>query len=399
MEPFLSMSSTLHCDEDAEEVASSGASGAWASPPSSSPPRFSASSFYDDAHCPVADLLSAELQHAPRPGYLARLRDGSLDPAARRGAINWILKAETPSAHPPLLHSFCAGLPPSPAHDGVPRRELPRQVSLVAGTPGGYYKGSTFLRFGSSLCFHGRVNLTGVCPWRRTQKGVGWPWQLLAVACLSVAAKMEETDPPPLLDLQVLELTFVFDTQTVARMELLLMAALRWRMRPVTPFDFLGHFAGLLRPGPQRREAGPMFSRFFELLLGTQRVVEFLGYRPSAIAAAAVLCVAGDNGADVDLCSRFHDVVSKDAVEGCRRLMEQCLPDACRMSGRLKSAPAVSEPLALAPPQSPVGVLDAAACASCDSQKSAAEPTAKQRRLPAPCTESTGSSSVVGDDP
>ena len=37
------------------------------------------------------------------------------------------------------------------------------------------------------------------------QKGKAWMIQLLSVACLSLAAKMEETEVPLLLDLQVME--------------------------------------------------------------------------------------------------------------------------------------------------------------------------------------------------
>lgn len=65
--------------------------------------------------------------------------------------------------------------------------------------------------------------------------------QLLSVACVSVAAKMEETHVPSLLDLQILDQRYVFDPHTVGRMELLLMTALGWRMRAITPFDFLPH--------------------------------------------------------------------------------------------------------------------------------------------------------------
>ena len=36
------------------------------------------------------------------------------------------------------------------------------------------------------------------------QKGKAWMTQLLSVACFSIAAKIEETDAPLILDLQVL---------------------------------------------------------------------------------------------------------------------------------------------------------------------------------------------------
>lgn len=78
---------------------------------------------------------------------------------------------------------------------------------------------------------------------------MGWTWRLLAVACLSVAAKMEETAAPPPEELQRASAQFVFLSAAVRRMELFLMTVLRWRMRPVTPFDFVEFFAGLLSAG------------------------------------------------------------------------------------------------------------------------------------------------------
>lgn len=78
------------------------------------------------------------------------------------------------------------------------------------------------------------------------QEDKGWPMQLLAVACLAVAAKMEETRVPVLIDLQIKEPKFVFRPKTVQRMELLVMATLRWRLRSVTPFDFAQLFIAKL---------------------------------------------------------------------------------------------------------------------------------------------------------
>lgn len=74
----------------------------------------------------------------------------------------------------------------------------------------------------------------------------GWPFQLLSVACLSLAAKMEELYVPWLLDLQMLEPTYVFEPKTIQRMELLVLATLKWRLRSVTPFDFLHYFISML---------------------------------------------------------------------------------------------------------------------------------------------------------
>jgi cyclin D3, plant len=83
-------------------------------------------------------------------------------------------------------------------------------------------------------CFlGGALRLTGGQPWTA---------RLAAVACVALAAKVEETRVPLLLDLQLCagdEDAYVFEAKTVRRMELLVLSALGWRMHPVTPFSYL----------------------------------------------------------------------------------------------------------------------------------------------------------------
>ncbi|MQM23175.1 hypothetical protein Taro_056238 [Colocasia esculenta] len=81
-----------------------------------------------------------------------------------------------------------------------------------------------------------------------------WMAQLLAVACLSLAAKMEETHVPFLLDLQVEEARYVFEARTVRRMELLVLSTLAWRMGTPTAPSFIDHFL-------RRRSSAEMASR------------------------------------------------------------------------------------------------------------------------------------------
>lgn len=40
---------------------------------------------------------------------------------------------------------------------------------------------------------------------------------------------------------------FIFDSQTIQRMEMLILGALKWRMRSITPFSFLSFFISLLK--------------------------------------------------------------------------------------------------------------------------------------------------------
>ena len=115
---------------------------------------------------------------------------------------------------------------------------------------------------------------------RHFQGDKPWMNQLAAVTCLSLAAKVEETQVPLLLDLQVCRVSikkkrkrkkepldvsifcwidyfrfesgfcetfqvedtkYVFEAKTIQRMELLVLSTLQWKMNPVTPLSFIDH--------------------------------------------------------------------------------------------------------------------------------------------------------------
>jgi cyclin D3 len=120
----------------------------------------------------------------------------------------------------------------------------------------------------------------------RFRRDKPWMGQLAAVACLSLAAKVEETQVPLLLDLQVCakfaiwvfvkmsslcllnqlsifnfvfsrvinygvlcfslffqveDAKYVFEAKTIKRMELWVLSTLHWRMNPVTSISFFDH--------------------------------------------------------------------------------------------------------------------------------------------------------------
>ncbi|GLT49399.1 hypothetical protein SLA2020_229570 [Shorea laevis] len=126
----------------------------------------------------------------------------------------------------------------------------------------------------------------------RFQRDNPWMGQLAAVACLSLAAKVEEIHVPLLLDLQVEESKYVFEAKTVQRMELLVLSSLEWRMHPVTPISFLHH---IIRRLGLRTELHWVFLwRCERLLLSLIADSRFLGYRPSILAAATMLRVIKD---------------------------------------------------------------------------------------------------------
>ncbi|KAI4384275.1 hypothetical protein MLD38_002452 [Melastoma candidum] len=121
---------------------------------------------------------------------------------------------------------------------------------------------------------------------RSLPQSEGWPMQLLSVACLSLAAKMEEPLVPSLLDIQVEGAKHVFEPRTIRRMELLVLAALDWRLRSITPLCFLSFFA--FKVDPTGTFVGYLVSHATELILSNIQEISFLGYRPSSIAAAAL---------------------------------------------------------------------------------------------------------------
>ncbi|KAK7343532.1 hypothetical protein VNO77_12333 [Canavalia gladiata] len=325
LSPDPSTAGNLFCGEDVGQVISD------------YPPPESLPADYDEET--IATLIETETHHMPEKGYLRRCRDRYIDITARLDAINWILK----------VHAFYQFRPVT-----------------------------AFL----SVNYLDRFLSCSSLP-----RPSGWAFQLLSVACLSLAAKMEEPNVPLLLDLQLFEPRFVFEPKTVQRMELWVMSNLNWRLRSVTPFDYLHHFISNL---PSSSESvNRFFSTASDLILSTTRVIDFLGFAPSTVAAAAVLCSAARDivSPNAQLPSCFHGRVNKEMVRCCHQLMEEYVVDTCPASCNKERIP---EP---APPSSPIGVLDAASCVSCDtrsdrnntaSSAELAEPSNKRLRSSAP---------------
>ncbi|KAL9666274.1 hypothetical protein QQ045_000600 [Rhodiola kirilowii] len=138
-----------------------------------------------------------------------------------------------------------------------------------------------------------------------------WMGQLVAVACLSLAAKMEGIDVPLLVNLQVEGAKYVFEGKTVQRMELLVLSGLKWKMNSVTPFSFLDH----------------LIRRFGSLAVSVIADARSLRYRPSVLAAATMLCVIQEFepresfGYQEQLINVLK--LSKDYLEECYNLVSE----------------------------------------------------------------------------
>ncbi|KAE8704148.1 Cyclin-D3-1 [Hibiscus syriacus] len=182
----------------------------------------------------------------------------------------------------------------------------------------------------------------------RFQSDKPWMTQLAAVACLSLAAKVEETQVPLLLDLQVEESKYVFEAKTIQRMEILVLSTLQWKMNPVTPIPFLDYIARRL--GLKGHCCWKFLRRCDQILLSVISDSRFLCFLPSVMAIAVMLQVM-----DIEL--EFQNQllgnlgIDKDKVdESCKLIMELART---RVEGNRSNKRRFSSI-----PGSPIGVMD-----------------------------------------
>ncbi|MCD7461283.1 Cyclin-D2-1 [Datura stramonium] len=277
----------------------------------------------------VALMIEKECEHMPCGDYLEKLRNGDFDFGARREILDWICK----------VHSH--------------------------------------FNFGP-LCLYLSVNyLDRFLSAYDLPKGKVWMIQLLAVACLSLAAKMEETEVPLSLDLQIEEAKFVFEARTIQRMELLVLSTLKWRMQAVTPFTFIDYF--LKKINDDQIASRSSITKAVNLILGTLKGIHFLEFKPSEIAAAVAISVVvkTETVGTEKATSALLQLVQEDRVKKCVELIQES-----SLLSDLVIGPVASTPLV---PQSPIGVLDAA-CLCYKSDDSSAnstdnDPVTKRRKV------------------
>ncbi|XP_010926356.2 cyclin-D4-1 [Elaeis guineensis] len=284
----------------------------------------------------IALLVEKELEHMPRKDYAKRLQNGDLDISVRRDAIDWIGKVHAHYKFGPLS---------------------------------AYLSVNYMDRFLSAY---------------KLPEGKAWMTQLLTVACLSLAAKIEETEVPLSLDLQVGEAKYVFEAKTIQRMELLVLSTLKWRMQAVTPFSFIDYFLQKFNDG--NSPTNSVVSRSVELILSSVRGTGFLGFRPSEIAAAVAFSALGEIqtvGIKNTLSCCIH--VDKERVLRCNEVIQ-------RMTLMEKESSQSVSLSVSSVPHSPIGVLDAASLSykrdditvGSDANSNESTPAAKKRKLSRP---------------
>ncbi|GLT47326.1 hypothetical protein SLA2020_210310 [Shorea laevis] len=155
------------------------------------------------------------------------------------------------------------------------------------------------------------------------QRGMPWMVQLVAVTCLSLAAKIEEIQVPLLLDLQVEEKKYVFEAKTIQRMELLVLSSLQWKMHPVTPLSFLDHI--IRRLGLKTHLHWEFLQRCERLLLSVVSDSRSVRFLPSVLATATMMHVIEqvDPSHSIDYQNQLLGVlkISKEQVNECYKLI------------------------------------------------------------------------------
>ncbi|CAN6300660.1 unnamed protein product [Urochloa humidicola] len=260
----------------------------------------------DDVVASLMEKEKEQLIDVAKGGYLQRLNSGGLVSSWRIAAIDWINKAQ---AH----HNF------------------------------------------GPLCFYLSVNyLDRFLSTNEPPTDRPWMQQLLSVACLAIAAKMEETVIPRCTDFQVCSEKYKFGAEAIKNVELFVLSSLNWRMQAVTPFSYINYFVDKFAKG--KPLSCGFASRCTELVLGTLGATKFLQFKPSEIAAAVVLSAAVESHV-LDFSSALiasNIPVDKENLRRCREAMQEV--GLVKKNEERNASPSV--------PNSPSGVLDTTSCFS-----------------------------------
>lgn len=93
-----------------------------------------------------------------------------------------------------------------------------------------------------------------------------WAIKLLSIACLTLAAKMEEFNVPGLSEFKLDD--YCFEGKVIQKMELLVLTTFEWKMGIITPFDFLSYF---ITKFCKESPSSPIFSKTMQLIFTTMK--------------------------------------------------------------------------------------------------------------------------------
>ncbi|KAJ9540822.1 hypothetical protein OSB04_027328 [Centaurea solstitialis] len=170
-----------------------------------------------------------------------------------------------------------------------------------------------------SLTYFDRFNSTRVI-----DNGKEWAIQLLCIACLSLAAKMEEQIVPSLS--QYKAQGYTFESSVIQRMELMVLTTLEWKMCWITPFAYLHHFFSKICDECDSNQF--LVSKAVALIFDFSKEVNLMDHRPSVVAIAAVLLVCDDQLTrntlefKIDVVSSLHSLEKQECIYECYNLLK-----------------------------------------------------------------------------
>ncbi|KAK4260167.1 hypothetical protein QN277_003317 [Acacia crassicarpa] len=157
---------------------------------------------------------------------------------------------------------------------------------------------------------------------RSIDEGKDWAIQLLSMACLSLAAKMEEQNVPTLSEFPGKE--YHFEIKVIKKMELLILDSLGWKMGSVTPFAYLQY---LVKKFSLQSKPEAIISRAIDHIMAIVKDISSIDQRPSVIASAALLAASDATltRQSVDLCvsSISWGSLESELVFSCYNLMQE----------------------------------------------------------------------------
>ncbi|XVE51233.1 hypothetical protein DITRI_Ditri02bG0023300 [Diplodiscus trichospermus] len=290
----------------------------------------------------ISTLFSSESDHMPSPSYLHCLKTSHFCVSFRQEAISLILQAQ----YSCNLDSFTPYLAVNYMDRFISRQEIPQRNP--------------------------------------------WVLRLLVVACISLAAKMKEIHFSPPIFLR--EEGFMFDAPAIQRMELLILDALNWRMRSITPFSFICFFISLFElKDPPLTQA--LKDRATDIIFEARNEINLLEFKPSTIAASALLMASHElfplqfPSFQTSILSCEH--VNKEKLLNCFNAMQEMV-----IKGTSES---IEDMASSSSTRTPISVLDCHCCTKAESEGTTSTMAAsampekreiKRRKLNGFCSES-----------
>ncbi|KAJ3685527.1 hypothetical protein LUZ61_014691 [Rhynchospora tenuis] len=164
-----------------------------------------------------------------------------------------------------------------------------------------------------------------------------WATRLLSIACLSLAAKMEEYRAPFLSEYT--SNGYNFNADSIQRMELLVLSTLDWRMSCISPFDYISFFASKL---DHDHGSNGLMIRAVQFVLSSLAGNSVLDYRPSTVATAAILAASNERLTKELVESKIDSLslsgyIDKEHVYACYHSMNQGSERSLKVPKRLGS--------------------------------------------------------------